>query len=117
MENNSQNSPSRKAPSEKNMIQSLVRLVNAGFKAPVHADPREMAKEWSRALVGINDHELDVCITHIIQNNRWWPMPVEVLEAYDELFYQKNVREYWGETGSMERVKMSKEVEPEEIPF
>ena len=113
MENNSQNSPSRKAPSEKNMIQSLVRLVNAGFKAPVHADPREMAKEWSRALVGINDHELDVCITHIIQNNRWWPMPVEVLEAYDELFYQKNIREYWsGDSG-----KTRPDFDTEEIPF
>jgi hypothetical protein len=96
------------------MIHSLVRLVNAGFKAPAHANPRDMAKEWKRALVGITDHELDVCITHIIQNKTFWPMPVEILEAYDDLgfAYQQRVRR---ETQIMESAQNSSETE--EIPF
>lgn len=99
------------------MVHCLVRLVNAGFKAPTHADPREMAKEWSRALVGISDHQIDVCITHIIQNNRWWPMPVEILEAYDDLFYHENkmfvLRENKADTGDVLRLP----VDSEDIPF
>ena len=114
MENNSQNSQSKQAPSERNMIHSLVRLVNAGFKAPPNANPREMAKEWKRALVGIEDYEVDYCITYIIQNNRFWPMPVEILEAYDDLglAYQARVRR---ETEVMQSEENSSKTE--EIPF
>jgi len=118
LENNLQNTQLRPAPSEKNMVQCLMRLMNAGLKAPAHANPREMAKEWCRALVGVTDHQLNVCITHIIQNNRWWPMPVEILEAYDELGFVYEARRKESEQMKDYAREMAGAcVDTEEIPF
>ena len=78
-------------PSKKAVANAMKRLIHAGFAPPQQADPKGMCQEWVLCLNGIPDAELDRAMTEVIATRKFWPKPVHIIEAWEDVYFDK-----WG---------------------